>query len=835
MQNDEQILLNTTKFLDTLEEKCWKGYEKKGMKTMFGKRYPNCVKKTKKKKRKSRKNEELEISKEKVLREIDEDEMVALERVLDDLDPAKLPLNDLFSGKMRAVIPFPTTDPSSELGKFAEFFRSQEYEVDWEKGMVYAERDLRTAEELLDTLIGMQAGQPEKKKTKKIQMKIGKLFSKLADLSRRKDEIYQKVYKHMADINYMLPDGGGVRSPHRVTGKMLKGALDEKEYENFQRINTQIYLYIVNPGVAGPAGYNLTDLATEYGEYWKMNAGFIKKEINNIDNDKYSIIITRHPIDVLRMSDFDTITSCHSPPSRASAYQSYYKCAVAEAQGHGAVAYVVETEDLLAATDTGNIDSAEQEIQEGEIFYDDKRSFSGDIEPVSRIRVRHVRYYEGDEPPKRWDDGQDVGMPEKRVYGLDIPGLANQVTDWARSNQEEVIADMPREDGKIDLSRFMIFGGSYEDTANKEGRLALMRQLVGPDVDVEGSMRQNTETEDNLDANMVRSPVEMYRAECEEIMNEFNNKMAQTYSDYEVGEDGADSAYIKPYAAFIAKWPVDEWKRLPGNNEEVVWDSVDELNGANEHGDIFVPSKNDTPVIRRIREEIHLTIQVNFEHPEIYGGSYMAMPYEYQEALNNIDTKIDDLRDTWEAILTEYFKRNGQMEGGDYINLAMEIEDGELTSYEWDLETDGDYSESYESTARYTHYYDPEDLGLGIEVLKQIVDSRDFRIELRKQLLEAPRKAENTQYYLQMTAETLEQGVPGAREINMTVSFSINADEPDIMVGLFRELVEGEMDDEDNLKVIFNRVLAQFVNSRQPSFMQTNESIVNTWKDYLKS
>ena len=28
-----------------ITEKCWKGYEKKGMKTMFGKRYPNCVKK----------------------------------------------------------------------------------------------------------------------------------------------------------------------------------------------------------------------------------------------------------------------------------------------------------------------------------------------------------------------------------------------------------------------------------------------------------------------------------------------------------------------------------------------------------------------------------------------------------------------------------------------------------------------------------------------------------------------------------------------------------------------------------------------------------------------
>ena len=32
------------KVADNLDEKCWKGYKKKGMKTMFGKRYPNCVK-----------------------------------------------------------------------------------------------------------------------------------------------------------------------------------------------------------------------------------------------------------------------------------------------------------------------------------------------------------------------------------------------------------------------------------------------------------------------------------------------------------------------------------------------------------------------------------------------------------------------------------------------------------------------------------------------------------------------------------------------------------------------------------------------------------------------
>jgi hypothetical protein len=30
---------------EIITEKCWKGYEKKGMKMLFGKRVPNCVKK----------------------------------------------------------------------------------------------------------------------------------------------------------------------------------------------------------------------------------------------------------------------------------------------------------------------------------------------------------------------------------------------------------------------------------------------------------------------------------------------------------------------------------------------------------------------------------------------------------------------------------------------------------------------------------------------------------------------------------------------------------------------------------------------------------------------
>ena len=37
--------MKITEIDNKLFEKCWKGYEKKGMKTMFGKRVPNCEKK----------------------------------------------------------------------------------------------------------------------------------------------------------------------------------------------------------------------------------------------------------------------------------------------------------------------------------------------------------------------------------------------------------------------------------------------------------------------------------------------------------------------------------------------------------------------------------------------------------------------------------------------------------------------------------------------------------------------------------------------------------------------------------------------------------------------
>ena len=63
---------------------------------------------------------------------------------------------------------------------------------------------------------------------------------------------------------------------------------------------------------------------------------------------------------------------------------------------------------------------------------------------------------------------------------------------------------------------------------------------------------------------------------------------------------------------------------------------------------------------------------------------------------------MDDKRDGFREMLSNYFRREGFMQGGEYMNLAINIEDRGLTSYEWDLETDGEYTDSYESMARYS-------------------------------------------------------------------------------------------------------------------------------------
>lgn len=154
------------------------------------------------------------------------------------------------------------------------------------------------------------------------------------------------------------------------------------------------------------------------------------------EDSGYSIVISRHPIDIMRMSDHDGIKSCHSPGG------SYFACALEEANNGGAVAYIVDSSDLEGI-----------DIQGQEIFEDKDRRIKG-ITPSARMRLNKYIFGGTESSP-----GSDLLIPVNKAYGRDRSGFYESVKSWVKSVQPDL------SENNID-SRFENLerrGGSYAD------------------------------------------------------------------------------------------------------------------------------------------------------------------------------------------------------------------------------------------------------------------------------------------------------------------------------------------------------------------------------------
>ena len=182
---------------------------------------------------------------------------------------------------------------------------------------------------------------------------------------------------------------------------------------------------------------------------------FLKEKLEEsktpTQND-YSIIISRSPIDVLRMSDFRGISSCHSTG------REYFYCALAESRNQGAIAYLVRTEDLEKVN-----------LDDEEIFTDYQRRVKG-IEPISRVRIRRVV----DE-----NIGVDYMVPEDAVYGSKKAFFADTVMSWAAKAQQDMFVqgDTPDEIYIPDNDDITLKGGSYTDIG-QDGLASELRRII---------------------------------------------------------------------------------------------------------------------------------------------------------------------------------------------------------------------------------------------------------------------------------------------------------------------------------------------------------------------
>jgi hypothetical protein len=810
-------------------------------------------------------SENSDLTTEVLLREISDSEMLGVEAILQKLadNPrGALAFDDLFGDKTRLVIPFPVKNRESELGQWVHMLEQVlKVDVDWERGMVSVEREWedhdKTVDDTVERIFG--DGPPSKMLKKKLQMKIGKYFAKLDILMKE----YLQIRKKIGDHKYKdRPEEGqgaiGGKHLLQYTIGETEDALSDEELKRYKQILNQLELY------AGGAGHErLQSFAMDYsdqdfwkqkeqhrrdqqdagdrrygkpvrtrkpivvpdtkfidmGTYWLNNSKTIREDVPGLENDTYSIILTRHPVDVMRMSDFEKITSCHTPPSRDGSRQEYYKCAVAEAQGHGAIAYVVKTDDLLSETNTGNIESAEQELEEyDEIFVEQNRYLHGtnlDLDPVSRIRLRQFKFFDREKYDAEENKGTEVAVPEKYVYGIKIPGLVGTVTKWARQNQEEVIANLPKSDGKVDLDDFRIYGGSYEDTAHYGGRKELLANLTNvPMNDFTGQVEQDKETEDEMPPEWVGDVEEMLKRDCAKVREKWNSgKYANCEVDFHVRDDSGEGDYvIYPEGKIMLTWELDEWKQLPNVSEgRLIADYLNENYYNQDMGAVVPLFEEDKGAIYRGGPEDNEVIiwRCEFNTRFVPGLENQPVVYDadgYENYCKGVDA-LDDDRDKFQALVEQYAKENGYFEGHAYMSLIQKLENGEIDPYEWDVEYDGEhYTDSYEAWASISYDFDPEQLGIETRILFDLVDRREFALMLREYLTRSLREELNTDYRLSIRNKS---AVDSGGDVRYSITFKVDADTPDELVEQFYELVTGDMDDEDEIAAAFMGALQE--------------------------
>jgi hypothetical protein len=231
------------------------------------------------------------------------------------------------------------------------------------------------------------------------------------------------------------------------------------------------------------------------------------------EKPEYVVVLSRSPIDVVRMSDHRNISSCHSQGG------SYFYCAIQEAITGGAVAYVVNAQDFDELT--------EEEFQNDEIFVDPDRGVRGagyGLRPLSRLRVRRLED----------DEGNEVAIPDTKIYGnQSIPNFYNSLKNYLQNKQSITAGDFTGQYEKrggtyYDDQIEELLGNYFSDEDNKYYHQDFPRVKHNRDDD-RGETRHNAlSIEDDL----------------RNIKDRYEGQMTHSSADYYIFDDDDDRSYF---------------------------------------------------------------------------------------------------------------------------------------------------------------------------------------------------------------------------------------------------------------------------------------------------
>ena len=349
-----------------------------------------------------------------------------IEDATDHLDPDDVPFNDIFKGKWRTIVPLgKSITKGTKIEKIITWLEQQGYEVDFKTGL---------ASKGFQSYTGKPGAPGTEIVTRIKHQKIGKVLQRAATLNKKARSTAEKA-RDFAGEWYRERGSAVMEPPYAKEYEVLQDA-ESKASEDYEKhFRHRAY------------GHYLE----EWVEFWNKESRFYRENPDKIMTD-YSIIVTRKPMDVLRMSDFDLIESCHSLAGDRREGGEFEWCALKSAKSGEILAFVVETQDLQEVDD----------LQDDEIFEDDERSVPG-IEPIARVRVRRfVKKYQS------FSDNQyELAVPERSTYGTGIPNFYEKVREWALETQKDKWEEVIGEDGKAQadyLRDFVMKGGHYRDT-----------------------------------------------------------------------------------------------------------------------------------------------------------------------------------------------------------------------------------------------------------------------------------------------------------------------------------------------------------------------------------
>jgi len=825
------------------------------------------------------------VDETKLLREIEEDEIEHIRDALADIDPKKLPLNDIFDGKFRKVLPISAY--GGDIGVLQDLLNYMGYTINFKKG---------TASK---TITKEYQG---KIREKKVEVKINKLLMNVLRDKEKQDKLNATRAKSRG--NYFDNDCNGVGADGSENSSTFKcqellaimKADTEKSLEQNGKIR-KLYNDPSNSSDHRIYGAWRTDGVKAMIGVWQKNAAYFKNLKDDEVDEKaqeFSIVLSRHPIDVLRMADFKSIYSCHSPPSRGGESE-YYKCAVAEAIDGGAIAYVVNTSELREMEEDVGY-KIEDFVGTDEVFYDDFRD-EGHITPISRIRLRLLFNMEEMTGPNAL-----LAVPEIREYGRNIPGFQTALNTWALESQKNTISKLPKnEEGQINANKLTRMGGTYGDTNTKELLARLLGRTTSDLFQRFSTIKVSGETEGDLDIDLGANQFAEWERSVDHHVRSYNQRM--DYADVSgMVDDGGDGPYVSGggsafytiekhelSAAEVEKInklsPTDfekgaEYISLALVEDGAEW-AADEMYGS--ISDLSWREKNGVQ---------QLVWVANFD-PEIL-NLVVYDPDGFESFCDEVESEVNDPFEEgrYKVIMKVALKNAGILEGSGLKELAWEIESAKryagssirtsspklapaIQKYikGWDLDGEDDDKVILTTPAYYVTGFKalsglPEDFSLD-DVL-EVVESKEYKHNLKVAILNAAKEFKLGDHHIPHAFLRVAHQTSGTRDIAFEFSFEVTEEEandtPELVDSLKR-LITSFTDAEvlkDLMEDAFLETVNQFIgkvtpDARRPSRRQqqrmkfpttslqsrrdganihyqesTTESLVKNWKKFLK-